>query len=349
MRTSHVLPILAAAIAMLCPPAFAAPASRSPATIAEMPVYPGSAPDAFGRDRAREEIGNGNAPPPVESAYYLSGDSVEQIFAFYRDRLDATRIDEGNIRVARKPGEALSPAWRFYAFDGPDFASGHDAEGRVTYDGNWIKKALAEKRKLVDGAYLKRATFQWSYIDPASRPQMLSIEIVDQSFDSFRGEDGRPDALPKGKQLYRQRTAIAFVREALPSQADAEAERNARDEAGSNAIRSQASAMAANPPSAAELGVPLYPGAAFNPQASAGMSMGGDMRMWIFSTDDDPAKVIAFYEKATGKKRTSLGKSLRIVIEGEGFFPKRFVSVEPNKGLKDSGKYLIEVGRSTKD
>jgi hypothetical protein len=207
-------------------------------------------------------------------------------------------------------------------------------------------KEPAAKRKPIDGAYISQASILWSFVDGSGRNHLLVVRITDQTFDTYRGFDSRADALPGGKQVYRQRCAIDFQGVVQASRAEREGARNAEAEQGSAAVSAQAQAMAANPPGAEELGVPLYPGAIFQSETSAGMSMGNGTKAWIFSTDDEQATVAAFYEKATCKASSALGKSTRIVLKGSGFFPQSFLVIEPNRSVKGGGKILIEVFRS---
>lgn len=87
------------------------------------------------------------------------------------------------------------------------------------------------------------------------------------------------------------------------------------------------------PPSAADLGVPLYPGATFDGQMSAAMSgMGDNANYYVYTTADAPAQVTAFYETKTGKKGTTNEAGTLIVVRGEGLFPDLGVTIQPNPG-----------------
>jgi hypothetical protein len=323
-----------------CAPLFAAP----PRSVAEIPLFPGASTDpaAQARDQGKAESGLLS----LEQASYLSEASAEEIFAYYRDALGAAAWKQPASPPPMNPGSSMPPAWHLNPYQGSDFSSGHDGQGRMTYDGEWIRKILREKRKPIEGAYVSQASIVWSFVDEDGRNHVLAVEIADHSFDAYRGFDKSPGALPQGKQVYRPRAAIAFRCAVQASRQEKDAARSAAADQASADVSSKAQAMAVNPPTAAELGVPLYPGAAFHPDISAGMSMGNGAKAWIFSTEDDPAAVSAFYAKATGKAPSALGKATRIVLKGAGPFPQHFIVIEPNKSVKGGGKFLIEVFRS---
>ncbi|MFY3744337.1 hypothetical protein ACOQFB_10540 [Anaeromyxobacter sp. Red801] len=105
------------------------------------------------------------------------------------------------------------------------------------------------------------------------------------------------------------------------------------------------------PPSAAELGVPVYPGARFDGDISGGMS-GPDQKIWVFFTDDAPAKVVAFYEQKTGKKATEWDREKYMIpLEGDPPMPEHGLTIETLAGnplLGDKGKTVVSVMRLTK-
>ncbi len=86
-------------------------------------------------------------------------------------------------------------------------------------------------------------------------------------------------------------------------------------------------------PSAADLGVPLYPGARFDGQMSASMSgMGDNANYYVYTSADAPALVTSFYESKTGKKGTTNEAGTLIAVVGEGLFPDLGITIQPNPG-----------------
>jgi hypothetical protein len=84
-------------------------------------------------------------------------------------------------------------------------------------------------------------------------------------------------------------------------------------------------------PSAQVLGVPVYPGATYDARNSAGMSQERE-KYYIFTTADDLAQVVAFYERATQKRGTAMGEgAVLIAIEGRAPFPRHGVMIERSR------------------
>jgi hypothetical protein len=102
-------------------------------------------------------------------------------------------------------------------------------------------------------------------------------------------------------------------------------------------------------PSEADLGVPVYPGARYDGDVSGGMSQ-PDHTIWIFFSDDAPAKVVAFYEKKTGKKASEWDKDkYMIALKGASVIPEHGVTVETLAGnplFPGKGKTVITVSRT---
>jgi hypothetical protein len=99
------------------------------------------------------------------------------------------------------------------------------------------------------------------------------------------------------------------------------------------------------PPTAANVGVPLYPGSKFE----EGITLKfwpPDGRAYVFSTQDDVAKVVAFYEKRTGKNAVSQPGGYGIVLEGTLAKPTAALVVMSNGLFPDvAAPTLIIVSR----
>ncbi len=85
-------------------------------------------------------------------------------------------------------------------------------------------------------------------------------------------------------------------------------------------------------PTQEQLGVPIYPGAHYEAQNSEGMSQPTE-KYYVFTTGDQLARVVAFYENATKKKGEPLGETgaILIALEGQAPFPKHGIMIEPNR------------------
>jgi hypothetical protein len=105
--------------------------------------------------------------------------------------------------------------------------------------------------------------------------------------------------------------------------------------------------LAAQVPTAEQLGVPVYPGASYDAQNSAGMSQPTE-KYYLFTTGDPVAAVQRFYENATKHQAAAFGDggAVIIVLEGAAPFPKHGVVIEPNRGgYPPAVKTVITVRR----
>ena len=84
-------------------------------------------------------------------------------------------------------------------------------------------------------------------------------------------------------------------------------------------------------PSESEIGAPVYPGAVYNTELSAGMSEGNDYKYFVFHTNDSPETVVRFYEQKLGKKPQKLGNSYMFALKGNLPLPDDGLVVEPNQ------------------
>jgi len=88
----------------------------------------------------------------------------------------------------------------------------------------------------------------------------------------------------------------------------------------------------AQTPTAAELGVPVYPGARYEAAMSQGMSQERE-KYYVFTTSDALDRVKAFYEGATRHPSAPFGEggAVIIVLAGRAPFPTHGVVIEPNR------------------
>ena len=104
-------------------------------------------------------------------------------------------------------------------------------------------------------------------------------------------------------------------------------------------------------PTEAELGVPVYPGARFDGDVSGGMTQ-PDQKIWVYFSDDAPAKVVAFYQQKTGKKANEWDKEkFMIGLAGNPVMPEHGLTIETLAGnplFAGKGKTVITVTRITK-
>jgi hypothetical protein len=100
-------------------------------------------------------------------------------------------------------------------------------------------------------------------------------------------------------------------------------------------------------PTDQEMGVPAYPGAKFDGQASAGMSQ-GDTYFWVFTTTDPIGKVVGFYKERTRATPADLGGSYLFTLKkGKSeLFPALGVMVENNTMYPGPAKSVMTVTKA---
>jgi len=106
--------------------------------------------------------------------------------------------------------------------------------------------------------------------------------------------------------------------------------------------------LKSKPPTEKDLGAPIYPGAQFNADASAGMSLDNDYKMYIYLTTDPPSKVVAFYEQNLKRKAEEPTKGhFLIPLKGKMPMPDEGISIEPNTMFGGSAKTVITIQKMT--
>lgn len=112
-------------------------------------------------------------------------------------------------------------------------------------------------------------------------------------------------------------------------------------------VEELAKSLKSKPPTAKDLGAPLYPGAKFDADASAGMSAGNDYAMYLYLTTDPPSKVAAFYEQQLKVKAGVQGDKYMIPLKGKLPIPEEGISIEPNTMFGGSAKTVITIRKMT--
>jgi hypothetical protein len=173
------------------------------------------------------------------------------------------------------------------------------------------------------------------------------VKILDTSFLVYKGERSAPggEARP-GEKAYSQRTEIWVEVETLKSQRTMEDENVAHLDSEAEARISE---LLTSPPTEKELGIPVYPAARFDARASGGMTMDNDTLVYVFLSDDLVPAVVAFYEKATGRKaEPAAGAAFQIRLKGSSSIPEHGVFVQPNTMFGGTARTVITVTKQRK-
>ena len=194
-----------------------------------------------------------------------------------------------------------------------------------------LERADAEPLSAVFTVAPHWVRFVWSRRQPGGAIATFGVGMV----DGYQARGSREQA-----------TVLAIGAGASKAGAEgAEAEEAGQDRSPDGAASTQMPARPLSEPSAAELGVPRYPGARFDGTNSAALSSGED-RYYVYTAADAPEKVAAFYERQTGKKGLKTEGGWLIAVKGAGAFPELGVVVQPNAGTYPAAvRTMITVRR----
>ena len=297
-----------AAVLPFAPPLVA----QAPTRLDQIPTYAGATrvPDREAEERSMLGEPGGFAELTLRSneiRIYRVAASLEDVARFYQQRLGAREIRSEDDWEQTYPenvraGQASPVLCQFEPVD-LSAESGLDdvAAVRAAY-----AKARAPFRA---GVWLVGADYRWVWRESATRHTEFNLVLQDtESFEITTPE-------------YRNETEIMILVRTW-------------DEAGMAEEEPEPAPVAAMaPPTEAQLGVPLYPGARFDGGISAQMSAGDDTgNYYVFASGDPVAKIQAFYEQRMGKKGLVNEGGVLIVVQGEGLFPDLGLTVQPNVG-----------------
>ncbi|HET8760237.1 MAG TPA: hypothetical protein VFN94_04165 [Nitrospiria bacterium] len=273
--------------------------ARSVPLIEEIPVHPAAAPAPRDDSLSAPQLG---FTLETERLYIVKA-SPEAVVKFYQSRLSAREVTEEQFDAAIDQAEAGALRGALFTFES------HDLKSPAL---RGIKDAIQKRPPHRPGQWIAWARFVWSRRQSNDEVAQFGIGIVD------------------GLDMRRTEPQTVLLLAAGVPGGDADDTGEAEDEAATQQehVAPQASAPE---PSAAELGVPRYPGAVFDGLNSAGMSS-DEERYFIYTTGDPQDKVVAFYERQTGKKALKTEGGAMIPVEGTGLFPELGVTIQPNTG-----------------
>ena len=185
--------------------------------------------------------------------------------------------------------------------------------------------------------WIKEAQYFWVAKAPGGGITDFNLNILDASF-------GFPDDYQSKKYKTGTRIEVfAFTGKT------AEAIREESDERLDEETAAYTKTLLGKPPTEKDLGVPVYPGAAFDAENSAGMSAGNDFSMYIYLSGDQPAKVAAFYEQKLKIKPVQAGKNTYMIpLKGKMPMPEEGISIQPNTMFGGQAKTVITIQKMSR-
>jgi hypothetical protein len=310
---------------------FTIKAAGPPRSEKEIPVYPGAV-----RDQAAEKellSQNSEYDPEIQKTWrsytvrvYTVKTVIDEVCNFYINKLGAKPGSPLEDPSSLKPGAVYSP-WYELGFYGPRIFEDQYEGNILIHDGKWVKSAFAKRPQWQKGAWLCQAWFGWNITLNNGDLARYSVLLEDVGYDSH-------------KKIDFKTTRIRI--EIMVSKSEAALEEE-EDEAMDEAVAAKARQLAKNPPTSQTLGVPLYPGAVFNPEISAGMSLDDDYQYYVYLSNDPPAKVVAFYEQQLGEKADSNEGGYIIALKGKLPVPDEGLTIQPNMLFGGTAKTVITV------
>ena len=298
----------------------------------EIPTFAGATRDVQAEKERKEQIG-WQYDQSLRNAIlklYITAAAPEEVFAFYLQAIGgkAGSYDGNPMEIA--PGNTTPVYYELEYYDERDFDDAiYDSDfGESKHLGKWRKDTLTKNRKPYKaGQWIKGLRFEWWKKEANSDLTTFYLNVFDSSFDVV------PNQYKPNTEIEVQVTTSKSeeaMRDEMYEEMDRETEQMARS-------------LASKPPTEKDLGAPIYPGAKFDAESSAGMSAGNDYAMYIYLTTDPPSKVAAFYEQQLKTKVTGQGDRYMIPLKGKLPIPEEGISIEPNTMFGGSAKTVITI------
>ncbi|MBI4726171.1 hypothetical protein HY768_02930 [candidate division TA06 bacterium] len=316
-------------------------AAQVPKSEKEIPVFPGAVRDTDKESALKSEQG-GEISPNVRSGVlkvYKTSASPEEVFRFYLQKIGAK---EGAPDIDPRGLErgAISPVvHRIDYYTDEDFDDANyepegcfSGSGLTQHTGTWMKQSLMKNRKpRAPGKWIEAGWISWYQKESNNDLTTFYINIMDES-------------LVLAPKKYATATSIRITATTEKSE---EAVREETEVQMDKEVEERAKSLKSKPPTAKDLGAPVYPGAKFNADASAGMSAGNDYAMYLYLTTDPPSKVAAFYGQKLKIKPAAQGGRYMIPLKGKLPMPDEGIVIEPNTMFGGSAKTVITIQKMT--
>ena len=309
-------------------------AAQIPQSEQEIPIYPNAVRNEYYEaDLRLERPSEGNTRFGIRSnslKIYTTTDSAEEVFKYYREKLGGTEgIPEEEINFPDvNPGTILPVRFNIQFYEKSWFEDLRDDDGKIIRAGKWVKSALLTRAPYSNGQWILAARFEWGKKEVNGDYTQFAVSLEDDSFDLF-------------ENTYKTRTNIIIDIITYKAEEALDMENN---ELLDEAILNKTRELENNPPTEKELGVPLYPGAVFDAENSAGMSIDDECAYYVYLSEDPVAKVVNFYEEKTKKKAVSLENELYMIpLKGTMPVPYEGIVIQPNVIFSGKAKTVITI------
>lgn len=308
-------------------------AAGAPGNQGEIPLMSGAVQDkAFEEELQQQFTGefvDGSLRNESVKGYAVKA-NIEDVVLFYVQKLGAREdMPQTDYREVLKPGQ-VSAVWFEKQYYEPSEFTDQKEYDTVIYPGKWVLATLQSNRKAENGQWVKSVNFGWCKKEANSDFTQFNVVLDDAGFDFEI-------------RKYQVKTSISIITQTFKSETAMEEEVDQEIDRKTEAKKKQ---LMSKPPTEQDLGVPIYPGAIFNLDATAGMSIDNDQVIYIFMSNDPPAKVVGFYEVKLSKKATATDKdSYLIPLKGQMPIPDEGIAIQSNTMFGGSAKTVISIAK----
>lgn len=305
--------------------------AQVPKSEKEIPIYNGAVRDASKESEIRSQM-SWDTDPGLRSAVlnvYKIKASAEDVFNFYLQKIGGKEGMLDMNPAEMKPGSVSPVMYEIEYYKEEEFKD-YTIEHGIMHQGKLMKQKLIENRKPhKPDKWISEARFNWYHLKGNNDLTTFYIIIHDESFDIAE------------PQNYKTSTEVQIQMQTSKSD---QAMREEKEEKMEKETTDLAKSLTNKPPTEKELGVPVYPGAKFDAENSAGMSAGNDYAIYIYLSTDPPSKVVSFYEKQLNKKADEAIKGhYMIPLKGKLPLPEEGIAIEPNTMFGGSAKTVITI------
>lgn len=315
-------------------------AASLPASLKEIPLYPGAE-----RDQAAEQ-------EYLEYNWYYSDDLIfrelrmykvvaiiDDVARFYLEYLQPKLGWPAEDPEELEPGESMGPWYdrSFYINRIFEMQYEHDI---LLQDGKWIRTAFEGRPQWEKGQWLSNMEFQWVARDEKGRLVTHSIGLEDAGYDWRKKVDYRSTIILFETTVFRGDPMW-----------DEDWDEDWDDddwEWDGTMSWDMEDAIELVIPTEKSLGIPFYPGMVFNMDLSQGMSQ-VDYHYYVFFSSDSPKQVADFYEKQLGKKARVTDGDYMFALKGSLPIPQDGLAIQPNRYFTGFPQTMITVQKQMDD
>lgn len=301
----------------------------------DIPVYPGAVRDQAAEEELRrdyEEFNYDHWELKSIRVYKVKA-LIDDVCRYYIDQLKAKPGQLVHDPYDLSPGEVDGPWYDVGFWHETIFETQYEYDTLLN-DGEWVKAAFAKRPQWEKGSWLCTASFEWNAGLPNGDVARYFVLLEDEGFDSRKKVDYRSTRIRIEVQVSPSLEAIEEEEDWLMDQAFA----------------AKAEQFRKNPPTEKLLGVPLYPGAVFSPELSAGMSLSEEYHIYVYFSNDPLDQIVDFYRKRLGKEPHSSGDlGYMFALKGSLPIPEEGLAIQPNMLFDVPFQSMISIMKELDD